>query len=117
MARVKSGLITKKKHRKILKMAKGYFCGKSIRYIAAKQQVMKSLTYSYVGRRLKRRDFRKLWIARINAGARMNGTTYSKMINGLKKAGITINRKMLADLAITDEKAFAQLAELSKNAK
>ena len=117
MARVKSGLITKKKHRKILKMAKGYFCGKSTRYIAAKQQVLKSLTYSYVGRRLKRRDFRKLWIARINAGARMNGTTYSKMINGLKKAGITINRKMLADLAITDEKAFAQLAELSKSAK
>ena len=109
MARVKSGLITKKKHRKILKMAKGYFCGKSTRYIAAKQQVMKSLTYSYVGRRLKRRDFRKLWIARINAAARANGVNYSTLINGMKKANITVNRKMLAEMAVTDPKAFADL--------
>lgn len=116
MARVKSGIITKKKHRKVLKRAKGFFCGKSTRYIAAKQQVMKSMTYSYVGRRLKRRDFRKLWIARINAGARMNGTTYSKMINGLKKAGISINRKMLAELAVTDANAFSKLADMSKRA-
>ena len=114
MARVKSGLITKKKHRKILKMAKGYFCGKSIRYIAAKQQVMKSLTYSYVGRRLKRRDFRKLWIARINAAARMNGISYSKFMNGLKKANITLNRKMLAEIAVSDEQAFKALVEKAK---
>ncbi|MDD4067207.1 MAG: 50S ribosomal protein L20 [Clostridia bacterium] len=116
MARVKTGMTTKARHNKILKRAKGYFCGKSIRFTAAKEAVMKSLNYSYVGRKLRRRDFRKLWIARINAGARINGTTYSKMVNGLKKSGITVNRKMLADLAITDEKAFAQLAEMSKKA-
>ena len=116
MARVKTARITRKKHKKVLKQAKGYFGAKRYRFRNANQAVLKSLSYAYVGRKDKKGDFRKLWIARINAGARMNGTTYSKMINGLKKAGVSINRKMLADLAITDEKAFAQLAELSKKA-
>ena len=116
MARVKTGMTTKIKHNKILKMAKGYYGAKSIRFRMANQAVMKSLMYSYIGRRLRRRDFRKLWIARINAGARQNGITYSRMINGLKKAGITINRKMLAEMAVTDEKAFAQLADIAKKA-
>ena len=116
MARVKTGMTTKIKHNKILKMAKGYYGAKSIRFRMANQAVMKSLMYSYIGRRLRRRDFRKLWIARINAGARQNGITYSRMINGLKKAGITINRKMLAEMAVADEKAFAQLADIAKKA-
>lgn len=116
MARVKSGMTTRARHNKILKLAKGYYGAKSIRYRMANQAVMKSLKYAYVGRKLRKRDFRKLWIARINAGARQNGTTYSKMINGLKKSGITINRKMLADLAITDAKAFTQLVEIAKKA-
>lgn len=116
MARVKTGRITRKKHKKVLKMAKGYFGAKSVRFRMANQAVMKSLKYAYVGRKLRKRNFRKLWIARINAGARQNGITYSKMINGLKKSGITINRKMLADLAITDAKAFTQLAEIAKKA-
>ena len=97
-------------------MAKGYYGAKSIRFRMANQAVMKSLKYAYVGRKLRKRDFRKLWIARINAGARQNGTTYSRLINGLKKAGITINRKMLADLAITDANAFTQIAEIAKKA-
>ena len=116
MARVKTAIITRKKHNKILKRAKGYYGAKHYRFRMAKQAVMKSGMYAYVGRKDRKSNFRKLWIARINAGARMNGTTYSKMIAGLKKANVTINRKMLADLAITDPKAFAQLAEVAKNA-
>lgn len=114
MARVKGGILTKKKHTKILKLAKGYFGAKKNRYRMAKQAVMKSLNYAYVGRKLKKRDFRKLWISRINAAARINGLSYSKFIFGLKKAGVEVNRKMLADLAVKDAKAFAQLAELAK---
>ena len=116
MARVKTAVITRKKHKKILKRAKGYYGAKHYRFRMAKQAVMKSGMYAYVGRKDRKSNFRKLWIARINAGARMNGTTYSKMIAGLKKANVVINRKMLADLAITDSKAFAQLAEVAKNA-
>ena len=116
MARVKTAVITRKKHKKILKRAKGYYGAKHYRFRMAKQAVMKSGMYAYVGRKDRKSNFRKLWIARINAGARMNGTTYSKMIAGLKKANVVINRKMLADLAITDPKAFAQLAKVTKNA-
>ena len=111
MARVKTAIITKKKHKKVLKMAKGYFGAKSIRFRMAKQAVMKSLQYAYVGRRLKKRDFRKLWITRINAAARANGVNYSTLINGMKKANININRKMLAEMAVNDPKAFADLVE------
>ena len=114
MARVKTGMTTRRRHNKILKMAKGYYGAKHYRFRMANQAVMKSLKYAYVGRKLKKRDFRRLWITRINAAARINGTTYSRMIAGLKKAGVTVNRKMLADLAITDSKAFAELAETSK---
>jgi len=114
MARIKS--TTRRRHNKIMKMAKGYYGAKSTRFRMANQAVMKSLKYAYVGRKLKKRDFRRLWITRINAAARLNGTTYSRMMSGLKKAGIVINRKMLADLAVTDEKAFAELAEASKKA-
>ena len=116
MARVKTARITRKKHKKILKRAKGYYGAKHYRFRMAKQAVMKSGMYAYVGRKDRKSNFRKLWIARINAAARMNGTTYSKMIAGLKKANVVINRKMLADLAITDPKAFTQLAEVAKNA-
>ncbi|MCL2354484.1 MAG: 50S ribosomal protein L20 [Oscillospiraceae bacterium] len=116
MARVKSGRITRKKHKKVLKRAKGYFGAKSIRFRNAKQAVMKSLSYSYVGRKNRKRDFRRLWITRINAGARQNGLTYSKMIAGLKKANVTVNRKMLAELAVNDSKAFAEIAQIAKNA-
>ena len=117
MARVKTAIITRKKHKKIIKRAKGYYGAKHYRFRQAKQQVMKSGAYSYVGRKDKKSDFRKLWITRINAGARMNGMTYSTLINGLKKANVTINRKMLADLAITDPKAFEELCKLAKKAK
>ena len=116
MARVKTAIITRKKHKKILKRAKGYYGAKHYRFRMAKQAVMKSGMYAYVGRKDRKSNFRKLWIARINAAARMNGTTYSKMISGLKKANVVVNRKMLADLAITDPKAFTQLAEMAKNA-
>ena len=116
MARVKTAVITRKKHKKILKRAKGYYGAKHYRFRMAKQAVMKSGMYDYVGRKDRKSNFRKLWIARINAAARMNGTTYSKMIAGLKKANFVVNRKMLADLAITDPKAFTQLAEVAKNA-
>ena len=116
MARVKTARITRKKHKKILKRAKGYYGAKHYRFRMAKQAVMKSGMYAYVGRKDRKSNFRKLWIARINAAARMNGTTYSKMIAGLKKANVVINRKMLADLAVTDAKAFAELAEMSKKA-
>ncbi len=116
MARVKTARITRKKHKKVLKQAKGYFGAKRYRFRMAKQAVMKSGMYAYIARKDKKSNFRKLWIARINAAARINGTTYSKMISGLKKANVTINRKMLADLAVNDEKAFAELAEISKKA-
>lgn len=116
MARVKTARITRKKHKKVLKQAKGYFGAKGYRFRMAKQAVMKSGMYAYVGRKDKKSNFRKLWIARINAAARQNGLTYSKMISGLKKANVSINRKMLADLAVTDSKAFAELAEVAKKA-
>ena len=116
MARVKTARTTRARHKKILKQAKGYYGAKHYRFRNANQAVMKSLSYAYVGRKDRKSDFRKLWITRINAAARMNGTTYSKMIAGLKKANIAINRKMLADLAISDEKAFTELAEISKKA-
>ena len=116
MARVKSAMITRKKHKKILKQAKGYYGAKHYRFRMAKQAVMKSGVYSYVGRKDKKSNFRKLWITRINAAARMNGLTYSKLIAGLKKANVTINRKMLAELAVTDAAAFTKIAEIAKNA-
>ena len=111
MARVKTARITRKKHKKVLKQAKGYFGAKSIRFRNANQAVLKSMSYAYVGRKDKKSDFRKLWIARINAAARQNGTTYSKLMAGLKKANIAINRKMLAELAVNDSKAFAELVK------
>ena len=116
MARVKSAIITRKKHKKILKQAKGYYGAKSYRFRNANQAVMKSMSYAYVGRKDKKSNFRKLWITRINAAARMNGLTYSKLIAGLKKANVTINRKMLAEIAVTDPTAFAKIAETAKNA-
>ena len=117
MARVKTAIITRKKHKKVLKRAKGYYGAKHYRFRMAKQAVMKSGMYAYVGRKDKKSNFRKLWIARINAAARMNGLTYSKLIAGLKKANVVINRKMLAELAATDPKAFAEVAELAKKHK
>ena len=117
MARVKTAMITRRRHKKILKQAKGYFGAKHYRFRNANQAVLKSLSYSYVGRKDKKSNFRKLWIARINAAARQNGLTYSKMISGLKKANVTINRKMLAELAVNDSKAFAEIAKIAKNAK
>ena len=116
MARVKTEIITSKKHKKILKRAKGYYGAKHYRFRMAKQAVMKSGMYAYVGRKDKKSNFRKLWIARINAAARQNGLTYSKLIAGLKKANVVINRKMLAELAVTDPKAFTEVAELAKKA-
>jgi len=113
MARVKTARITRKKHKKVLKNAKGYFGAKSIRFRNANQAVLKSMSYAYVGRKDKKSDFRKLWITRINAGARQNGTTYSKLMAGLKKANISINRKMLAELAVNDSKAFAELVKVA----
>ena len=116
MARVKTAIITRKKHNKILKRAIGYYGAKHYRFRMAKQQVMKSGNYAFVGRKDKKSNFRKLWIARINAAARMNGTTYSKMIAGLKKANVSINRKMLAEIAVSDPKAFTEIAEVAKKA-
>ena len=117
MARVKGAMMTRKRRNKILKMAKGYWGAKSKHFKMANQAVMKSLTYAYTGRKLKKRDFRQLWITRINAGAKMNGMNYSTFMNGLKKAGIVINRKMLAELAVNDKAAFAQLVEMAKAAR
>ena len=116
MARVKTARTTRARHKKVLKQAKGYYGAKHYRYRMAKQAVMKSGMYAYVGRKDKKSDFRKLWITRINAAARMNGLTYSKMISGLKKANVTINRKMLAEVAVNDPKAFTEIAEIAKNA-
>ena len=116
MARVKTARITKKKHKKVIKQAKGYFGAKSYRFRTAKQAVMKSGMYAYIARRDKKSNFRKLWIARINAAARMNGLTYSTLIAGLKKANVTINRKMLAEVAVTDPEDFKKIAEIAKKA-
>ncbi|MDF2655717.1 MAG: ribosomal protein [Bacillota bacterium] len=116
MARVKKGLNAKKRHKKILKLAKGFYGAKSKIFRAANPAVMRSLRSAYVGRKNKKREYRRLWIARINAGARMNGLSYSKLMNGLKVSGIEINRKMLAEMAIYDPAGFAQLAETAKKA-
>lgn len=114
MARVKRAVNAKKNHRKVLKLAKGYYAGKSKLFRTANETVIRALRNAYVGRKLKKRDFRKLWIARINAATRMNGMSYSKFMNGLKLAGIEINRKMLSEIAINDPKAFAELVEEAK---
>ncbi len=114
MARVKGAVTTRARHKKILKRAKGYYGAKSVRFRMANQAVMKSGMYAYVGRKNKKRDFRRLWIARINAAARLNGMSYSRFISGLKKANININRKMLAEMAVSDSKGFAALVEKIK---
>ena len=116
MARVKTARTTRARHKKVLKQAKGYYGAKHYRYRMAKQAVMKSGMYAYVGRKDRKSNFRRLWIARINAAARQNGLTYSRLISGLKKAGVTINRKMLAEIAVTDSKAFTEIAEIAKKA-
>ena len=116
MARIKGGLNAKKKHNRVLKLAKGYRGARSKQYRVAKQSVMRALTSSYAGRKQRKRQFRQLWIARINAAARMNGLTYSKMMHGLKVANIDINRKMLAEMAVNDAAGFAALAEIAKKA-
>lgn len=116
MARVKTAKITRARHKKVLKQAKGYFGAKHYRFRNANQAVLKSLSYSYVGRKDRKSNFRKLWIARINAAARQNGITYSKLISGLKKANVTINRKMLAEIAVSDSKAFEEIANIAKKA-
>ena len=114
MARVKGGLGAKKRHNRTLKLAKGYRGVRSKQYRVAKQSVMRALTSSYAGRKEKKRQFRQLWIARINAAARLNGISYSQMMHGLKVAGVDINRKMLAEMAVNDATGFAALAELAK---
>ena len=114
MARVKGALATRKRRKKVLKLAKGYWGSKSRHFKMAKQAVMKSGNYAYIGRKQKKRDFRRLWISRINAACRANGTTYSAFMNGLKKAVITLNRKMLSEIAIADEAAFKALVEKAK---
>ena len=116
MARVKRAVNALKKRRKVMRLAKGYFGAKSKQYRAASEQVRRSLRYAYIGRKQKKRDFRRLWIARINAAARINGLSYSRMINGLKVAGVDINRKALSELAISDPAAFTALAEKAKEA-
>lgn len=116
MPRVKGGTVTRRRRKKVLKLAKGYFGSKHTLYRTANQAVMKSGLYAYRDRRQRKRDFRKLWITRINAAARQNGLSYSRFMYGLKQAGIEVNRKMLADLAVNDAQAFAQLAEEAKKA-
>ena len=115
MARIKGGMNAKKKHNRVLKMAKGYRGARSKQYRVAKQSVMRALTSSYAGRKERKRQFRQLWIARINAAARMNGISYSQMMHGLKVSGIDINRKMLAEMAVNDAEGIATLAELAKS--
>ncbi len=115
MPRVKGGYTSRRRHKKILKLAKGYFGSKHRLFRTANAQVMKSLLYAYRDRRVRKRDFRKLWITRINAAARINGISYSKFMYGLRVAEVDINRKMLADLAVNDLKAFSELAELAKS--
>ena len=116
MARIKRAVNAHKKRRKVLKLAKGYWGSKSKQYRTASEQVRRSLRYAYTGRKLRKRDFRRLWIIRINAAARLSGMSYSTFINGLKKKNIEVNRKMLADLAVNDAAAFAPLVEIAKNA-
>ena len=115
MARIKGGMNARRKHNKVLKLAKGYRGARSKQYRVAKQSVMRALTSAYAGRKQKKRQFRQLWIARINAAARMNGLSYSKFMYGLKLAGVELNRKVLADMAINDAEGFATLAELAKS--
>ena len=114
MARIKGGLNAKKRHNRVLKLAKGYRGARSKQYRVAKQSVMRALTSSYAGRKERKRQFRQLWIARINAAARINGLSYSKFMYGLKQAGVVMNRKVLSDMAINDAEGFAKLAELAK---
>ena len=116
MARIKGAMMTRKRRKKVLKLAKGYFGGKSKLFKTAKEAVMKSGQYAYIGRRQRKRDFRRLWIARINAAAKINGMNYSTFMNGLKKAGITMNRKMLAEIAVSDAAAFSALVAQAKAA-
>ena len=116
MARIKGAVMTRKRRNKVLKAAKGYWGAKSKHFKMAKQAVMKSGNYAFAGRKMKKRDFRRLWITRISAQAKVNGVNYSTFMNGLKKAGITLNRKMLAELAVSDKEAFAALAEQAKAA-
>ena len=117
MARIKRAVNAAKKRRKVFKLAKGYYGAKSKQYRAASQQVMRSMAYAFVGRKNKKREYRRLWIARINAGARLCGTTYSRLLNGLKLAGVEINRKVLSDLAITDMNAFKELVDVAMKAR
>ena len=114
--RIKRAVNALKKRRKIMRRAKGYFGAKSKLYRVAREAVMKSMQYAYVGRRLKKRDFRRLWIARINAAARLNDMNYSRLIHGLKVAGVDLNRKVLADIAVNDAEGFTKLCEIAKNA-
>ena len=116
MARIKGALATRKRRKKVLKLAKGYFGAKSKLFKTAKEAVMKSGNYAYIGRRLKKRDFRRLWITRISAAAKLNGMNYSTFMNGLNKAGVQINRKMLADIAVNDAAGFTKLADTAKKA-
>ena len=116
MARIKGGLNAKKKHNRVLKLAKGYRGARSKQYRVAKQSVMRALTSAYAGRKQKKRQYRQLWIARINAGARLNGLSYSKFMYGLKLAGVELNRKVLADMAVNDAAGFAAVAEVAKKA-
>ena len=116
MARIKGAMMTRKRRKKVLKLAKGYYGAKSKLFKTAKEAVMKSGQYAYIGRKQRKRDFRRLWIARINAAAKLNGMNYSTFMNGLKKAGITLNRKMLAELAVSDAAAFTALTEKAKEA-
>ena len=116
MARIKGATMTRKRRNKVLKMAKGYYGSKSKLFRTAKQAVMKSGQYAYIGRKQKKRDFRRLWITRISAAAKMNGMNYSSFINGLNRAGITLNRKMLAEIAVSDAAAFTALTEKAKEA-
>lgn len=117
MARVKGAMATRKRRKKVLKLAKGYFGSKSRHFKMAKQAVNKSGNYAYIGRKQKKRDFRRLWITRISAACKANGINYSRFMNGLKKAGITLNRKMLSEIAISDPEAFTSLVEQAKAAK
>ena len=116
MARVKGAMMTRKRRKKIIKLAKGYWGNKKNHFKVANEQVMKSLRYAYVGRKLKKRDFRRLWISRISAACKMNGINYSRFMNGLKKANVVLNRKVLADIAHTDPQGFAKLVETAKAA-
>ncbi|MBQ0059397.1 MAG: 50S ribosomal protein L20 [Lachnospiraceae bacterium] len=115
MARIKGGVNAKKRHNRVLKLAKGYYAARSKQYRVAKQSVMRALTAQFAGRKQRKRDFRKLWITRINAACRMNGLSYSKFMHGLKVADININRKMLAEMAVNDKEGFAALAEIAKS--